>query len=150
MTPTIQIIFASMSGRNQAIAMHLQSDLAAYAQTVVTEVSQVDAYDLPKNDAIILVSYTYHDGELPDEMQDFYEDLQAVDLNRTKFAVCGSSSKQHRHFGRAVDYLTMQLNSSNGEQVADSVKIDQDPDDADLKRVDQLAKHVLNSLDSGK
>lgn len=147
MTPTIQIIFASMSGRNQALAMHLQSDLAAYAQTVVTEISQVDAYDLAQNDAIILVSYTYHDGELPDEAQDFYADLPDVDLQRTKFAVCGSSSKQHRHFGRAVDYLTIQLNSSNGEQVADSVKIDQDPDDDDLARIDRLAQQVLKSFD---
>ncbi|GEO66434.1 flavodoxin domain-containing protein [Levilactobacillus spicheri] len=147
MTPMIQIIFASMSGRNQAIAMHLQSDLAAYAQTVVTEVSQADAYDLPNADAVILVSYTYHDGDLPDEVQDFYEDLKDVDLDRTKFAVCGSSSKQHRHFGRAVDYLTIQLNSSNGEQVADSVKIDQDPDDADWQRVDQLAQRVLKSFE---
>lgn len=147
MTPMIQIIFASMSGRNQAIAMHLQSDLAAYAQTVVTEVSQADAYDLPNADAVILVSYTYHDGDLPDEVQDFYEDLKDVDLDRTKFAVCGSSSKQHRHFGRAVDYLTIQLNSSNGEQVADSVKIDQDPDDADWQRVDQLAQRVLKGFE---
>lgn len=150
MTPTIQLIFASMSGRNQAIAMHLQSDLAAYAQTVVTEISQADAYDLPNADAVILVTYTYHDGELPDEAQDFYADLQDVDLNRTKFAVCGSSSKQHVHFGRAVDYLTMQLNSSNGEQVADSVKIDQEPDDSDLARIDQLAKQVLKSFESEK
>ncbi|WP_056944754.1 flavodoxin domain-containing protein [Levilactobacillus namurensis] len=149
MTPTIQIISASQSGRNQALAMHLQSDLAAHAQTVVTEVSQADAYELAQNDAVIVVSYTYHDGDLPDEMQDFFEDLKDVDLNRTKFAVCGSSSKTHVHFGRAVDYLTIQLNSSNGEQVADSVKIDRDPDQADLARVDQLAQQVLNRLESG-
>ena len=92
------------------------------------------------------MTYTYHDGDLPDEAQDFFEDLKEVDLGRTKFAVLGSSSKTHIHFGRAVDYLTMQLNSSNGEQVADSVKIDQDPDDADWQRVDQLAQRVLTSL----
>lgn len=146
MTPAIQIIFASQSGRNRAIAGHLQAQLAARAQTLVTEVSQADAFDLSANDAIIVVSYTFHDGDLPDEAQDFFADLKEVDLARTKFAVLGSSSKQHLHFGRAVDYLTMQLNSSNGEQVADSVKIDQDPDEADWARVDTLAASVLASL----
>ena len=146
MTSAIQIIYASQSGRNQAIAGHLQAQLASKVQTVVTEISQADAFALSENDAVILVTYTYHDGDLPDEAQDFFEDLKEVDLVRTKFAVLGSSSKKHIHFGRAVDYLTMQLNSSNGEQVADSVKIDQDPDDADWQRVDQLAQRVLTSL----
>ncbi|MCH5464323.1 flavodoxin domain-containing protein [Levilactobacillus tujiorum] len=147
MTPNIQIIFASMSGRNRAIAGHLQAQMASRAQTLVTEISQADAFELPQADAVIVVSYTYHDGDLPDEAQDFFEDLKGVDLDRIKFAVLGSSSKKHIHFGRAVDYLTMQLNSSNGEQVADSVKIDQDPDDDDWARVDQLAQRVLESLD---
>ncbi|TOY86033.1 flavodoxin [Levilactobacillus brevis] len=146
MTSAIQIIYASQSGRNQAIAGHLQAQLASKVQTVVTEISQADAFALSENDAVIVVTYTYHDGDLPDEAQDFFEDLKEVDLGRTKFAVLGSSSKTHIHFGRAVDYLTMQLNSSNGEQVADSVKIDQDPDDADWQRVDQLAQRVLTSL----
>lgn len=146
MTSAIQIIYASQSGRNQAIDGHLQAQLASKVQTVVTEISQADAFALSESDAIILVTYTYHDGDLPDEAQDFFEDLKEVDLARTKFAVLGSSSKTHIHFGRAVDYLTMQLNSSNGEQVADSVKIDQDPDDADWQRVDQLAQRVLTSL----
>jgi len=147
MTPSIQIIFASMSGRNRALAGHLQAQLASRAQTVITEISQADAFELPKADAVIVISYTYHDGELPDEAQDFFADLKEVDLNRTKFAVLGSSSKKHLHFGRAVDYLTIQLNSSNGEQVADSVKIDQDPDADDLARVDQLAQRVLKSFE---
>ena len=146
MTSAIQIIYASQSGRNQAIAGHLQAQLASKVQTVVTEISQADAFVLSENDAVIVVTYTYHAGDLPDEAQDFFEDLKEVDLGRTKFAVLGSSSKTHIHFGRAVDYLTMQLNSSNGEQVADSVKIDQDPDDADWQRVDQLAQRVLTSL----
>lgn len=147
MTPNIQIVFASMSGRNRAIAGHLQAQLASKSQTLVTEISQADAFELPQADAVIVVSYTYHDGDLPDEAQDFFEDLKEIDLERTKFAVLGSSSKKHIHFGRAVDYLTMQLNSSNGEQVADSVKIDQDPDDADWARVDQLAQCVLKSVE---
>ncbi|MQS77398.1 flavodoxin, partial [Lactobacillus halodurans] len=81
-----------------------------------------------------------------EEAQDLYDDLKYIDLEITKYAVLGSSSKEHLHFGRAVDYFTMMLNSSNGEQVADSVKINQDPDEDDFKRVRILGDYVLASL----
>ncbi len=136
-----------MTGHNEAIANHLVEYLKNKGEDVTLEqLVDSDAYSLPEYDAVIIDTYTYHDGDLPDEAQDFFEDLKDVDLNRTKFAVLGSSSKKHIHFGRAVDYFTMQLNSSNGEQVADSVKIHQEADEDDLKRVDQLADYVIKSL----
>lgn len=143
----ILVSYTSMTGHNESIAKHLEEYLKQKGQDVTLEqLVDSDAYDLPEYDAVIIVSYTYHDGDLPDEALDFYEDLKDVDLDRTKFAVAGSSSKGHVHFGRAVDYFTMQLNSSNGDQVADSVKINQEPDEDDFKRVDQLADYVIDSL----
>lgn len=143
----ILISYTSMTGHNEKIANHLEKYLADKGQEVTLEqLVDTDAYDLPEYDAVIIGSYTYHDGDLPDEAEDFYEDLKDVDLDRTKFAVFGSSSKGHIHYGRAVDYFTMQLNSSNGEQVADSVKINQEPDEDDLKRIDQLGDYVIKSL----
>ena len=136
-----------MTGRNEKIAKHLVDYLEEHnADVTLEQIIETDAFALNSYDAVIVDTYTYNDGEIPDEAQDFYEDLKDVDLNHTKFAVLGSSSKQHLHFGCAVDYFTMQLNSSNGEQVADSVKIDQDPDEDDFRRIDQLADYVLKSL----
>ncbi|CAJ2230590.1 MULTISPECIES: flavodoxin domain-containing protein [Companilactobacillus] len=143
----ILVTYTSMTGRNEKIAKHLVDYLEKHdADVTLEQMIETDAFALDSYDAVIVETYTYNDGEVPDEAQDFYDDLKDVDLNHTKFAVLGSSSKQHIHFGRAVDYFTMQLNSSNGEQVADSVKIDQDPDEDDFKRVDQLADYVLKSL----
>ncbi|CAJ1176380.1 flavodoxin [Companilactobacillus paralimentarius DSM 13238 = JCM 10415] len=143
----ILVTYISMTGRNEKIAKHLVDYLEEHnADVTLEQMIETDAFALDSYDAVIVETYTYNDGEIPDEAQDFYDDLKDVDLNHTKFAVLGSSSKQHLHFGRAVDYFTMQLNSSNGEQVADSVKIDQDPDEDDFRRVDQLADYVLKSL----
>ncbi|GEO46914.1 flavodoxin domain-containing protein [Companilactobacillus kimchii] len=143
----ILVTYISMTGRNEKIAKYLVDYLEEHnADVTLEQMIETDAFALDSYDAVIVETYTYNDGEIPDEAQDFYDDLKDVDLNHTKFAVLGSSSKQHLHFGRAVDYFTMQLNSSNGEQVADSVKIDQDPDEDDFKRVDQLADYVLKSL----
>ncbi|ALB29896.1 flavodoxin domain-containing protein [Companilactobacillus heilongjiangensis] len=143
----VLLTYTSMTGRNEKIANYLADYLKEKGADVdLEEIIDTDAFGLTDYDAVIVESYTYHDGEVPDEAQDFYEDLADVDLERTKFAVLGSSSKKHIHFGRAVDYFTMQLNSSNGEQVSDSVKIDQDPDEDDFKRVRDLGDRVLKSL----
>ncbi|WP_125762113.1 flavodoxin domain-containing protein [Companilactobacillus hulinensis] len=142
----ILVTYLSMSGRNEKIAKHLAEYLKKSADVDLEQIVDTDAYGITDYDAVIVETYTYGDGQVPDEAQDFYEDLADVDLERTKFAVLGSSSKTHIHFGRAVDYFTMQLNSSNGEQVADSVKIDQDPDEDDMKRVERLGDYVIKSL----
>jgi len=143
----ILLAYTSMTGRNERIAKHL-ADYLMKKDVLVTlqQIIDIDAFELPEYDAVIIETYTYNDGEVPDEAKDFYDDLADVDLDKTKFAVLGSSSKEHLHFGRAVDYFTMRLNSSNGDQVADSVKINQDPDADDFKRVEQLGDYVLKSL----
>ncbi|MFH5811333.1 flavodoxin domain-containing protein [Companilactobacillus sp. FL22-1] len=143
----ILLAYTSMTGRNEKIANYLADYLREKgAQVDLQQIVDADAYELVKYDAFIVETYTYNDGEIPDEAQDFYDDIKDIDLERAKFAVLGSSSKQHIHFGRAVDYFTMQLNSSNGEQVADSVKIDQDPDEDDFKRIRDLGDRVFNSI----
>lgn len=142
----ILVTYISMSGRNEKIAKHLANYLEKEADVTLEQIVDTDAYSISDYDAVIVDTYTYGDGQVPDEAQDFYEDLADVDLEGTKFAVLGSSSKTHIHFGRAVDYFTMQLNSSNGEQVADSVKINEDPDEDDMLRVDRLGSYVLKSL----
>lgn len=143
----ILVTYTSMTGRNEKIAKYLADYLEQkQAEVTLEQIIDTDAYELDDYNAVIVDTYTYNDGEVPDEAKDFFDDLEDVDLRRTKFAVLGSSSKAHLHFGRAVDYFTMQLNSSNGEQVADSVKIDQDPDKSDFERINRLADTVLNSL----
>lgn len=142
----ILLTYTSMTGRNEKIAKYLADYLKEkQAEVDLKQIIDTDAFEMDQYDAIIVETYTYHDGDVPDEAEDFYDDLKDVDLSRTKFAVLGSSSKGHIHFGRAVDYFTMALNSANGEQVADSVKIDQDPDDDDFKRVRELGDRVLKS-----
>lgn len=143
----ILLTYTSMTGRNEKIAKYLADYLERQdADVTLEQIINTDAYELLEYDAVIVETYTHNDGQIPDEAQDFYEDLEDVDLKRTKFAVLGSSSKEHIHFGRAVDYFTMRLNSSNGDQVADSVKINQDPDADDLERVKRLGDYVIKSL----
>ena len=55
----------------------------------VDECTTVDAADFEDADICIVATYTYGDGELPDEIVDFYEDLADLDLSGKIFGVVG-------------------------------------------------------------
>lgn len=143
----IAVVYASMSGRNEKIASYLTELMTHdHFNAEKLEISQLETEDLLAYQGLVVVTYTYHDGEVPDEALDFYEDLSDIDLQRLPFAVCGSSSKTHLHFGRAADYFTIALNGANGEQVADTLKIDRDPDEADWQRLAVFSTRVEQAV----
>ena len=56
-----------------------------------------------KQTIAIVATYTYGDGELPDEMMDFYEDLADLNLNGKIYGVVGSGDTFYDEFCKAVD-----------------------------------------------
>lgn len=52
----------------------------------------------------IVASYTYGvDGDLPDEIVDFYEELEEIDLTGKIYGVVGSGDTFYEQFCTAVD-----------------------------------------------
>lgn len=76
-----KIVYASMTGNTEEIA-----DIVAEAfenldiEVEINECTQVDADEFEEADICVVATYTYDDGDLPDEIVDFYEDLQELDL----------------------------------------------------------------------
>ena len=76
----VKIVYASMTGNTEEIADIVGNKFEELGHTVeVDECTTVDAADFEDADVAIVASYTYGDGELPDEIVDFYEDLADVD-----------------------------------------------------------------------
>lgn len=147
MDSQIGIIYASMSGRNEKIAAYLEKQFVRIGQAVdCHEISQFDTEQLLKYRAFIIVSYTYHDGQIPDEALDFFDDLQTVDLSGKPYALTGSSSIKHEHFGRALDYLDQQLIHLGALRASAILKIDEDADLADLARLDALCQQLIDFI----
>lgn len=145
MNSQIGIIYASMSGRNEQISKYLEQQFIKLGQSVDRhEISQFETEKLLDYQAFIIVSYTYHDGQIPDEALDFFDDLQTVDLTGKPYALTGSSSMKHEHFGRALDYLDQQLVHLGALRASAILKIDEDADRADLARLDALCQQVID------
>ena len=76
-----KIIYASMTGNTEEIADIVGQKLEELGQDVeVDECTTVDASDFEDADLAIVATYTYGDGDLPDEIVDLYEDLADLDL----------------------------------------------------------------------
>ncbi|KRM79831.1 hypothetical protein FC84_GL000528 [Lapidilactobacillus dextrinicus DSM 20335] len=145
MNSQIGIIYASMSGRNEQISKYLEQQFIKLGQSVDRhEISQFETEKLLDYQAFIIVSYTYHDGQIPDEALDFFDDLQTVDLTGKPYALTGSSSMKHEHFGRALDYLDQQLVHLGALRASAILKINEDADRADLARLDALCQQVID------
>lgn len=77
-----KVVYASMTGNTQEIAEIVADKLEDLGLDVdLDECTSVDADEFEDADLCIVATYTYGDGELPDEIVDFYEDLQDVDLS---------------------------------------------------------------------
>ena len=113
-----KIVYASMTGNTEEIADIVAKKLEELGHTVdVDECTTVDAADFEDADICIVATYTYGDGELPDEIVDFYEDLADLDLSGKIFGVVGSGDTFYDYFCHSVDEFVDSLEKVLSGQV---------------------------------
>ena len=131
-----KIVYASMTGNTEEIADIVAKKLEELGHTVdVDECTTVDAADFEDADICIVATYTYGDGELPDEIVDLYEDLADLDLSGKIFGVVGS-----------VDEFENQFTFTGATKGADSVKVDLSAEDEDIENLEAFAEKVSEAL----
>lgn len=87
------------------------------------------AEELQAYDKILIGSYTWGDGELPDEIICFYEELQNTDLQGKIGAVFGAGDSSYDHFARAVDLLEETLKDQGCVIITKGLKMDKEPEE---------------------
>lgn len=97
--PKVIIVFASMSGNTEEMADAIAEGVKlAGVEPIVMNVMDAEASQLADYDAIILGAYTWGDGELPDEMLDYYEAMDGLDLSGKQAATFGSGDSAYDIF----------------------------------------------------
>lgn len=142
-----KIVYASLTGNTEEIA-----DIVAEAlenldiEVEIDECTQVDADDFTSADLCIVATYTYGDGDLPDEIVDFYEDLQELDLTGKIFGVCGSGDTFYDDFAKSVDDFETAFLKTGATKGAESVKVDLAAEEADIEKLETFAKKIVEAL----
>ncbi|KUP09277.1 flavodoxin [Bacillus coahuilensis m2-6] len=122
--------YASMSGNTEDIASILYKSLERNGYEVhKEELDTVDAVSLLEYDLIFIGAYTWGDGDLPYEVEDFYEELQDV-MYEGKIVGCfGSGDRSYPKFCAAVDLLANKFAAQKAEVFPTLLKIEGNPMD---------------------
>jgi flavodoxin I len=143
----ICIVYASMSGNTEKIADRLRTNLQNDFEIELLEMENLEASVLLKYDGILIGSYTWGDGELPFEAEDFYEELDELDLTGKVIGCFGSGDHAYPQFCASVDQLQEKVIERGAEVVKEGLKIELAPEtEEDFEQCFAFAKQFSELL----
>ncbi|MBU3574114.1 flavodoxin [Priestia aryabhattai] len=145
----ILIAYASMSGNTEEISELIKSNLEPFGHDIGREeIEQLDIQKLVEYDGILLGVYTWGNGDLPYEVEDFYDEIESVDLTGKKAAIFGSGDRSYPEFCAAVDLLEEKLELCGAEIVQKGLKIELAPEtEEDIEQCNSFAIIFSKSLE---
>ena len=93
-----------------------------------------------------MATYTYGEGELPEEIIDFYEELQELDLTGKIYGVCGSGDTFYDDFAKSVDDFDQAFKKTGATKGAEVVKVDLNVEAQDIDNLEEFAKKLVAAL----
>lgn len=144
------IVYASLTGNTEEIADITAEIFEEHGVDVdIVECVQADPADYEEYDYCIVASYTYGvDGDLPDEIVDFYEELEETDLTGKIYGVVGSGDTFYEQFCTAVDDFEQQFEKTGAKKGATGVKVDLDAEEEDVENLRTFVKGMIETHDS--
>ncbi|NWL90297.1 flavodoxin [Paenibacillus sp. 79R4] len=124
----IVIVYASLTGNTEEMAELIAEGIRSTGAVVELKmVEDSNAVHLLEYDAYLLGAYTWGDGEIPDEFEDFLDEMKELDLQGTRSAVFGSGDTTYRLYCGAVDELEERIKDFGVQVVQDGLKVEYGP-----------------------
>lgn len=141
------IVYASMTGTTEDIAELLAQDLRDLdIDVLVKECTEVYPKEFLDYDICVMATYTYGaDGDLPEEAEDFYYDLEEINLERKIFGVLGSGDRIYKKFCPAVDDFDKQFEKTGATRGSETLKINLSPDQKDKENIKRFAENLVKA-----
>jgi len=145
----VLMVYASMSGNTEIITDIIAENLQKLGHDVevksfdfdVIEIDELDHYD-----AVLVGTYTWDDGELPYEAEDFYIDLEEGNIEGKIFGIYGSADSFYDTFGLAIDLFDERVKRLGANVLEKPLKIDLTPDAEDEKRCVDFAQQLSQMI----
>lgn len=145
----ILMMYASQTGNTEQITDIIAHYFQALNHEVTIKSFDFDVIDvdiLENYDALLVGTYTWDDGELPYEVEDFYIDIENKDMSGIIAATYGSADSFYDTFGGAIDLVHEHLLVLGAKMIDESLKIDLEPSKKDEVRCKDLATNVSNAI----
>ncbi len=145
----VLILYISATGNTEMIA----EAIAGYLEYKNHEVKiktfdfdPIDVEELLDYDLVLIGTHSNDDGEIPFEAEDFYDELDEVDLKGHLFGVFGSGDTAYDAFCLSVDLMGDKLEYLGAKLVPERLKIDLTPTNEDIKRCDSFAEAAMQMI----
>lgn len=143
------IVYASMTGNTEEISNIIKDTLNEKIEVDSFAMDLIDVADVLHYDFILLGAYTYGDGDIPYEAEDFYDQLDETNLTGKKFACFGSGDSFYEYYCHAPVLFERRIEERGGIVVVPTLKIELAPDDELQKQkcidfANEVLKHLGN------
>ncbi|WP_099159817.1 flavodoxin [Virgibacillus ndiopensis] len=145
----ILMMYASMSGNTEMMADAIFDYINEAKHEIVIksfDFDPIDVQEMTDYDGILIGTYTYDEGNLPYEVEDFYEELDDVKLSGKIIGVFGSCDSFYDTFGGAVDTMEERVIERGGRLCGEGIKVDLEPDKKDIERCQKFAEVFLKKV----
>ncbi len=142
----VTILYASMTGNTEEIAEIIES----YIEKEEIEVERYQiGFDEFKpeqvldTDGVLIGTYTDGDGDLPFEAEDFYDELELLDLTGIPIALFGSCDSMYPIYGGAIDTFATLVEKCGANLPVPSLKIELFPETEDIEKCENFAAEFI-------
>ena len=141
------IVYASLTGTTAEIANLLAKELRDFEiKVIVKECTEVYPQEFLDYDICVVATYTYgSDGALPEESEDFFYDLEEINLKGKIFGVLGSGDRIYEKFCPAVEDFDKQFEKTGATRGAKILKINLLPNQTDKYNIKDFAKQLVST-----
>ena len=124
----INILFGTQTGNAEDVAENVSDILTANGFTTkVLELDDVGMNELSVMENVLVIISTFGMGEMPNNAQDFWEDINSSDppkLNNLKFSVFALGDSGHYDFCNAGKLIDNKFQELGGTRLLDRIDCD--------------------------
>lgn len=145
----ILVLYASTTGNTELMAEAIADQLIYRQHEVIIKTFDFDPIyvdDLAEYDAVVVGTHTWDDGSLPYEVEDFYDELEDVDITDQFFAVFGSADSFYEYYGGAIDLMGDRIQELGAQLLPYRLKVDLEPDAKDIEYCQEFSDEIHKTL----
>ena len=146
----IKLVYASLTGNREMLSDLIIEKFEEQKDLQIEKLFIEDMIDfdfLDDADAFIIATYTYGEGDLPEEMEEFFEEIGQKDYSGKIYGVIGTGDTIYDEYCVCVDQFNEQIAKTGATNPTENLKIEIEADtDEDFENIDKFIEDFASAL----